>query len=187
MAIRAAADRADRASLLGVPVKSLHTIVWAIAGVLAFLALFLRAGMIGLPIGSALSLDFLLRALAALIIGRMTHLPTITGAAIALGVLEMGVDWNGVFDQKSPLLIAPIIFLVAVVSAAAAAQGREPLRDRRGVVVDGGRRGASGAARSCGGSPRCAPLRGRPRPARVRRAAVPAALGGDRHVAEDLA
>ena len=57
-----------------------------------------------------------MRALAALIIGRMTHLPTITGAAIALGVLEMGVDWNGVFDQKSPLLIPPIIFLVAVVS-----------------------------------------------------------------------
>ena len=83
---------------------------------LAFLALFLRAGMIGLPIGSALSLDFLVRALAALIIGRMTHLPTITGAAIALGVLEMGVDWNGVFDQKSPLLIPPVIFLVAVVS-----------------------------------------------------------------------
>ncbi len=79
VAIRAAADRADRASLLGVPVKNLHTIVWAIAGMLAFLALFLRAGMIGLPIGSALSLDFLVRALAALIIGRMTHLPTITG------------------------------------------------------------------------------------------------------------
>ena len=114
--IRAAADRADRASLLGIPVKSLHTIVWSIAGVLAFLALFLRAGMIGLPIGSALSLGFLVRALAALIIGRMTHLPTITGAAIALGVLEMGVDWNGVFDQKSPLLIEPVVFLVAVVA-----------------------------------------------------------------------
>ena len=32
VAIRAAADRSDRASLLGVPVKSLHTIVWTIAG-----------------------------------------------------------------------------------------------------------------------------------------------------------
>ena len=116
VAIRAAADRSDRASLLGVPVKSLHTIVWTVAAVLAFLALFLRAGMIGLPIGSALSLGFLVRALAALIIGRMTHLPTITAAAIALGVLEMGVDWNGVFDDKSPLLIEPVIFLVAVVA-----------------------------------------------------------------------
>jgi branched-chain amino acid transport system permease protein len=116
VAIRAAADRSDRASLLGVPVKSLHTVVWTIAAVLAFLALFLRSGMIGLPIGSALSLDFLLKALAALIIGRMTHLPTITAAAIALGVLEMGVDWNGVFDQKSPLLISPVIFVVAVVA-----------------------------------------------------------------------
>jgi branched-chain amino acid transport system permease protein len=116
VAIRAAADRADRASLLGVPVKRLHTIVWAIAGTLAFLALFLRAGMIGLPIGSALSLEFLVRALAALIIGRMTHLPTITAAAVALGVLEMGVDWNGVLGEKSPLLIPPVIFLVAVLS-----------------------------------------------------------------------
>ena len=115
-AIRASADRADRASLLGIPVRSLHTIVWTIAAVLAFLALFLRSGMIGLPIGSALSLDFLLKALAALIIGRMTHLPTITAAAIALGVLEMGVDWNGVLGQKSPLLISPVIFLVAVVA-----------------------------------------------------------------------
>jgi len=116
VAIRAAADRSDRASLLGVPVKSLHTIVWSIAATLAFLALFLRAGIIGLPIGSALSLDFLVRALAALIIGRMTHLPTITAAAVALGVLEMGVDWNGVMGEKSPLLIPPIIFLVAVLS-----------------------------------------------------------------------
>ncbi len=116
VAIRAAADRADRASLLGIPVRSLHTIVWSIAAVLAFLALFLRSGMIGLPIGSALSLDFLLKALAALIIGRMTHLPTITAAAISLGVLEMGVDWNGVLGQKSPLLISPVIFLVAVVA-----------------------------------------------------------------------
>jgi branched-chain amino acid transport system permease protein len=116
VAIRAAADRSDRASLLGVPVKSLHTVVWAVAAALAFLALFLRAGVSGLPIGSALSLDFLVRALAALIIGRMTHLPTITAAAVSLGVLEMGVDWNGVFDQKSPLLIPPVIFLVAVVS-----------------------------------------------------------------------
>ena len=116
VAIRAAADRSERASLLGVPVKSLHTIVWAIAGVLAFLALFLRSGVIGLPIGSALSLGILLRALAALMLGRMTNLTTIALSGVAIGVLQMGVDWNGIpiLDQHSPLLIEPVVALVAI-------------------------------------------------------------------------
>ena len=114
VAIRAAADRADRASLLGVPVRSLHTVVWSIAGVLAFLALFLRAGVIGLPIGSALSFGVLLRALAALMLGRMTHLPTIVASSVVIGVLEMGVDWNGFLGQRSPLLIEPVVALVAI-------------------------------------------------------------------------
>lgn len=114
VAIRASADRAERASLLGVPVKSLHTIVWSIAGVLAFLALFLRSGIVGLPIGAALSFGILLRALAALMLGRMTNLTTIAFSAMAIGVLEMGVDWNGFLGQKSPLLIEPVVAIVAV-------------------------------------------------------------------------
>ncbi len=114
VAIRASADRADRASLLGVPVKRLHTIVWAIAGGLAYLALFLRAGVVGLPIGAALSFGILLRALAALMLGRMTHLPTIVASSLAIGVLEMGVDWNGFLGQRSPLLIEPVVAMVAI-------------------------------------------------------------------------
>ena len=114
VAVRAAADRADRASLLGVPVRALHTVVWSIAAVLAFLALFLRAGVIGLPIGSALSFGVLLRALAALMLGRMTHLPTIVASSLVIGVLEMGVEWNGFLGERSPLLIEPVVALVAI-------------------------------------------------------------------------
>jgi branched-chain amino acid transport system permease protein len=116
IAIRAAADRAERASLLGVPVKGLHTIVWSIAAVLAFLALFLRSGVVGLPVGQALSLGILMRALAALMLGRMTNLTTIALSGVAIGVLQMGVDWNGItfLDQQSPLLIEPVIALVAI-------------------------------------------------------------------------
>ena len=51
IAIRAAAERGDRAAMLGIPVRRLQTIVWMIASVLAFLAMFLRAGAVGLPIG----------------------------------------------------------------------------------------------------------------------------------------
>jgi branched-chain amino acid transport system permease protein len=105
VAIRASADSADRASLLGVPVKRLQTVVWAIAAVLAFLAIFLRAGIVGLPIGSALSIGVLLRALGALVLGRMTNLPAIAANAVALGVLEVAIG----FAADSPLLLDPIL------------------------------------------------------------------------------
>ena len=39
--------------------KRLHTVVWVVASVLAFLAMFLRAGAVGLPIGQVLPPSFL--------------------------------------------------------------------------------------------------------------------------------
>lgn len=111
-AVRAAAERGDRAALLGIPVGWLSTIVWMIAAALSFLALFLRAGILGLPIGAAGSVSGLILALSALVIGRLRHLPTIAVAAVALGVLEYGIMWNA----DSPLLVAP--FVGAAVMAA---------------------------------------------------------------------
>ena len=64
-------------SLLGIPVGRLHTYVWVIATVLSFVALFLRAGITGLPLGSPVGLTVLLSALAALMLGRLTNLPAI--------------------------------------------------------------------------------------------------------------
>ena len=94
IAIRGAAERADRASMLGIPVKRLSTIVWAIASLLAFLAMFLRAGSVGLPIGSVLGPTFFLQALAAAVIGRLERFPTIAVAALALGVLDQAMTFQ---------------------------------------------------------------------------------------------
>ena len=119
VAIRASADRADRASLLGVPVKRLQTLVWAIAALLAFTATFLRAGILGLPVGSVLSLGILLRSLTALLLGGMTRLTVIGSSAIALGVLELGIDWNQgatlpLTDVEFPPLDAVLAFVILV-------------------------------------------------------------------------
>jgi branched-chain amino acid transport system permease protein len=116
VAIRASADNADRASLLGVPVKRLQTVVWAAAALLAFGATFLRAGILGLPVGFALSFAVLLRSLAALMLGRLTNLPAICVSAVALGVLELGVAWN---RPQEPLLIDPILAIVVVLALVA--------------------------------------------------------------------
>ena len=104
-AIRGSAERSERALMLGIPVAWLSTLVWAIAAGLSFLALFLRAGILGIPLGAALSLSNLVLALAALVIGRLRHLPTVATTAVALGVLEYGVAWNA----SSPLLVTPIV------------------------------------------------------------------------------
>jgi branched-chain amino acid transport system permease protein len=111
-AIRGSAERSERALMLGIPVAWLSTLVWAIAAGLSFLALFLRAGILGIPLGAALNLSTLVLALAALVIGRLRHLPTVATAAVALGVLEYGVAWNA----TSPLLVTPIVGAAVLVA-----------------------------------------------------------------------
>ncbi|MGA0879547.1 MAG: ABC transporter permease [Ilumatobacteraceae bacterium] len=128
-AVRAAAERSDRASLLGIPVGWLSTIVWMVAAGLSYLALFLRAGILGVPLGSALSLSTLVLALAALVIGRLRHLPTVATAAVALGIFEYGVQWNA----SSPLLVAP--FVGAAVMVALLMQRRSSARSEQDVQM----------------------------------------------------
>jgi branched-chain amino acid transport system permease protein len=120
LAMRATAEDADRAALLGIHVRRLDTLVWAIAAVLAFLAVFLRAGIVGLPIGSVLGPAILLRALAAAVIGGMERLPTIAFAAVALGVLEQSVVWG--WGQR--FYVEPVLFVVILVALLLTKPGR---------------------------------------------------------------
>ena len=110
IAVRASAESADRAALLGVPVKRIQTIVWIVASALAYIAVFLRAGVVGLPLGSVLGPTVLIRALAAAVIGRMERLPTIFVASIALGIVEAAI----VYSTNVALLVDPILFIVVL-------------------------------------------------------------------------
>jgi branched-chain amino acid transport system permease protein len=119
-AMRACADDPERAALVGIPVRHVHTAVWVIASLLAFLAVFLRAGIVGLSIGTVLGPSLLLPALAAAVIGRMEHLPTIAGAAIALGIVEQAVVW----DWGQPQYVQPVLFVVVLVALWCTPAGR---------------------------------------------------------------
>lgn len=112
IAIRASAESADRAALLGVPVQRVQNVVWIVATVLSTVGIFLRAGIIGLPIGSALGPTILIRALAAAVIGRMEKLPTIFAASVALGVLEATVIFTE--QDASSAKVDGILFLVVL-------------------------------------------------------------------------
>ena len=111
VAVRASAERSDRANMLGIPVSRLSTVVWALAAALSFVALFLRAGILGAPIGSAFDVSNLLFAMAALVIGRLQHLATVAIAGIAIGFLDYWVTWHA----QSPLLVVPMVSAVVLV------------------------------------------------------------------------
>ncbi len=111
VAIRASAERSDRAAMLGIPVARLNTVVWMLAAGLAFLALFLRSGITGVPLGFAEGLPTLLIALAALVIGRMERLGIIAAAAIALKLLEFGVQNNADSPNAAYPIMAAAMFV----------------------------------------------------------------------------
>jgi branched-chain amino acid transport system permease protein len=110
IAVRAGAERADRAATLGIPIRRLNTVVWVLATVLAFLAVYLRAGIVGLPLGEVLGPTILLRALAAAVIGRMERLTVIALAAVLLGIVEQAVIWH----WHEPSYVDPVLFVVVL-------------------------------------------------------------------------
>ena len=112
IAVRAAAESASRASLLGVPVKRVGTLVWVLAAGLSAVAVLLRAPIVGVPIGSVLGPSILLRALAAAIITRMEKLGVAFGVAMLLGVLEVATFW-----KTNRTLLADVVLFGVIMAA----------------------------------------------------------------------
>ncbi len=132
IATRAVGDRRDRAAMLGIPVVRLQTITWMVAGVLSFLAVFLRATIVGLPLDPTFSLVSLASALGALALGGFTDLPMVAAAAVALGVLEQGVAWD---QPDRPTLVLAIV--AAVVVLGMVVRGVSPHQGRREAALPG--------------------------------------------------
>ncbi|MEZ5180188.1 MAG: hypothetical protein R2746_18395 [Acidimicrobiales bacterium] len=115
VAVRASAERLDRAALLGVPVRRLQTLVWAVAATLSFVGLFLHASIFGVGGASTLSPQALVFALGALVLGRLDHLPAITASAVALRILDQGVTANNPSSPGRTYVVLAAVILVALV------------------------------------------------------------------------
>lgn len=88
IALRASAENADRASLLGIPVRRIGTVAWALAGLLAGITIFLRAPLAGVPVDGSLGYAVLVYALAAAVIAKMDNVILAIFAGMAVGILE---------------------------------------------------------------------------------------------------
>jgi branched-chain amino acid transport system permease protein len=129
MAVRASAESADRALLLGIPVKRIGMYVWIIAALLSAIAAILRAPVVGVPIGQTLGPTLMLNALAAAVIGRMESLTVTFGAAVGIGMLEQAIFW----DTKSGSKVGPVIFGLLMVALLVQSRGKLTRADDKGA------------------------------------------------------
>ncbi len=114
IAIRAAAENGERATLLGVPVARLDVIVWALAAVLSVIAVLLRVPVLGFNSFSSVSgggNSLLLRTLAAAVIGRMDNLPRTILAALGIGVFESLAAWT---SSNTTLVDTSLVVVIVV-------------------------------------------------------------------------
>ena len=109
IAVRAAAENGERASLLGIPVARVSTIVWVLAALMSAVAVFLRAPMTGLTLGSSIGPSVLLYGLAAAVIARMESLPVCVVAGMAIGIADQSALFG---TRRSSLAIATMLVVI---------------------------------------------------------------------------
>ncbi|HET9732130.1 MAG TPA: ABC transporter permease [Acidimicrobiales bacterium] len=111
IALRASAENADRASLLGIPVKRVQTMAWAFAGLLGGMAIFVQAPLIGVPNDATLGFDTLLYGLAAAVVGRMEKIGVTLGAGMFVGVVVSGSVTKSGDSSVAAALMLPLILV----------------------------------------------------------------------------
>src|SRR3954470_17950992 len=109
IALRPAAQNADRASRLGVPVARLSTIVWVLAGLCSGIAVYLQAPVTALPTGGSVSPLVLLYGLAAAVVARMESLPIAFVAGMGVGVIQQGAFAGSSRPDDAAALMLPVI------------------------------------------------------------------------------
>ena len=115
IALRASSENADRAYLLGIPVKRVSTVAWMVAGLLGAMAIFVQSPLIGVPNDATLGFDTLLYGLAAAVVARMDRIGRALVAGLFVGVLIFGsVAKTGSNNLASALMLGVILIGLGV-------------------------------------------------------------------------
>lgn len=115
VAIRGAAENGDRASELGVNVRSLSTIVWTIAGLFAGLAAALEIPVLGYlsdRSSSPVAGGHLLVALAAGVVAGMDNLPLAVIAALCIRVIQV----TSFFVFRDTAIVDGVLLAVIIIA-----------------------------------------------------------------------
>jgi len=122
IALRAAAENAPRARLLGIPVRRVSTVAWVVAGLLSGVASVLLAPIIGFSSTEAVGLPILMRGLAAATIARMESVGIAFAVGLGLGVADQVVFYSTGRSGLTDLIL--FVFVAAALVARRRAKGR---------------------------------------------------------------
>jgi len=111
VAVRAAAENGESARLLGISVDRVAVFTWVVGSVLAGIAGILLSAQQGVLTATTLSVGFLVRALAAALIGGLTSLPGALAGGLIVGVAEAVI--GGYFP--STIGLPETVFFAAVI------------------------------------------------------------------------
>lgn len=130
VAVRALAENAERASLLGIGVGGLSVVVWGMAGVLSGASATL-SGMLTVPAqAGGFAPRLLLTAFAAAVLARMERLPTGVIAAVAISTASAAWTWS--FPGDEPLIFVGLLLVLVI---ALLVQPRTSGRSEKGSEV----------------------------------------------------
>jgi ABC-type branched-subunit amino acid transport system ATPase component/ABC-type branched-subunit amino acid transport system permease subunit len=111
LAVRASAENADRARLLGIPVTRMATLVWILAGLLSAASAFLRVPVVGQVAGADIDPSLLLFPLAAAVIARFDNLSVALIAGMGLGVLDRSAYYATGNPNLPVALVLPVLLV----------------------------------------------------------------------------
>lgn len=135
VAIRAVAENAEAARLLGISAARVSTFTWVVGSLLAGVAGILITGVRGSLDISSLSTGFLVRGLAAALVGGLTSLPGAVVGGLLVGVAEAMLRWR---TNDTPGVPETLLFLVIIAILAFRPQGlfgqREETEDKVAFV-----------------------------------------------------
>jgi len=89
------------------------------------IGIFLRAPLVGLPLGSLVGPSILLFALAAAVVARMDSLPLAVGAGLVMGVLDQAAFFSTRTSEISNALMLPVVLVALLVQRRSASRALE--------------------------------------------------------------
>ena len=123
--IRAAAENADRAKLLGISTGMLSSVTWMLAAALSGLGVFLRIPVIGIPVGADIGAYVLLYALTAAVIAKMDSFYVATVAGVCIGIIEQCMYYWSRYANLGSALMLPILLVAMLTQRGRLSRGED--------------------------------------------------------------
>jgi len=113
VAMRASAENAQRAQLLGIPVRRVSTLAWVIGALLAGIGAILLAPVVGFSSTEAVGLPLLARGLAAATVARFESVGLAFGAGLGFGLIDqLAIFYTGQSGVTDAIVLGTVLVVL---------------------------------------------------------------------------